>query len=149
MALGTFLLAFSLAYYANTSPGTDSSREIFKVVDQMPLFPGKDCGDVWQYAKRKQCADRAMLDYVYQHIRYPKKARDLGIEGMAVIRFVVEPHGAITNVSIVRDPGAGTGEAAAKVIRDMQNTSMRWEPGLHKGKPVRVSFHLPVKFKLK
>jgi protein TonB len=90
-----------------------------------------------------------MLDYIYRNIRYPQKAHDLGIEETAVIRFVVEPHGAITNVSILRDPGAGTGEAAAQVVRDMRQVGMRWEPGLQKGKPVRVFFHLPVKFKLR
>lgn len=124
------------------------SREIFKIVEKMPLFPGIDCGEIKKYHKRKACADRAMLSYIYHHVKYPKKARDANHEGMAVVRFVVEPNGVITNIEVVRDPGMGLGEAAAKAVRYMKTDNLRWEPGLQKGKPVRVQFNLPVKFKL-
>jgi TonB family protein len=123
-------------------------RDVFKVVEQMPLFPGSNCGDKSKYKKRKNCADRAMLEYIYDNVRYPKRARDRNISGVAVVSFIVEPHGAITNVEIVRDPGGGLGEAAAKTVRKMRKDNLRWEPGLHKGKPVAVRFNLPVKFKL-
>ena len=128
-----------------TSP---DSRKVYKIVDQMPLFPGNNCGDITDYKMRKQCADVAMLNYVYDNIRYSKKAKEKGVEGMAVVSFIVEPHGAISNIAVVRNPGAGLGKAAAKVIKKMREEGMRWEPGLRKGKPVRVQFNLPVKFKL-
>ena len=67
---------------------------------------------------------------------------------MAVVSFVVEKNGVITNIKVVRDPGMGTGEAAAKVIRYMKADNIRFEPALQRGKPVRVQFNLPVKFKL-
>ena len=127
---------------------SSSGREVFKVVDQMPVFPGRNCGDMSKYKKRKNCSDRAMLEYIYKNVRYPKRARDRNISGMAVISFVVEPHGMITNIKVVRDPGGGLGEAAAKTVRKMRKDNLRWEPGLHKGKPVAVQFNLPVKFKL-
>lgn len=125
-----------------------NGREVFKVVEQMPLFPGRNCGDLSKYKKRKKCSDRAMLEYIYKNVRYPKRARDRNISGMAVISFIVEPHGAITNIEVVRDPGGGLGEAAAKTVRKMRKDNLRWEPGLQKGKPVAVRFNLPVKFKL-
>ena len=124
------------------------SREIFKIVDRMPIFPGVDCGDIRKYKERKQCSDKAMLGYIYSHVKYPDNAREEGVEGMAVVSFVVEKNGVISNINVVRDPGAGLGEAAAKVVRRMRADNIRWEAGLHKGKPVRVQFNLPVKFKL-
>jgi protein TonB len=123
-------------------------RDVFKVVEQMPLFPGRNCGDLSKYKKRKKCSDRAMLEYIYDNVRYPKRAKDRNISGMAVVSFIVEPHGAITNIEVVRDPGGGLGEAAAKTVRKMRKDNLRWEPGLQKGKPVAVQFNLPVKFKL-
>lgn len=132
---------------ADARPSTQG-RKVHKVVDQMPLFPGSNCGDLSDYKKRKACSDRAMLEYIYHNVRYPKRARDRNISGMAVVSFVVEPHGVITNIEVVRDPGGGLGEAAAKTVRKMRKDNLRWEPGLHKGKPVAVRFNLPVKFKL-
>ncbi len=126
----------------------EKERDVFKIVEQMPLFPGQKCGAMLDYKKRKECADRAMLNYVYSNIKYPKRARDKKITGMAVVSFIIEAHGAISTVKIVRDPGGGLGEAAAKVIRKMQQDNLRWEPGLQRGKPVAVQFNLPVKFKL-
>jgi TonB family protein len=124
------------------------SREIFKVVEQMPLFPGAKCGDIKKYSKRRVCSDIAMLEYTYSHVKYPKEAREEGISGMSVVSFVVEKNGILSNIKVVRDPGAGLGDAAAKVVRQMRAENTRWEPGLQKGKPVRVQFNLPVKFKL-
>ncbi|MEM6769556.1 MAG: energy transducer TonB [Bacteroidota bacterium] len=117
-----------------------NSREIFKIVEQMPIFPGVDCGEIRKYPKRKACSERAMLEYIYSHIRYPKKARDRGAQGMAVVSFVVEKNGVLTNIKVARDPGFGMGEAVAKVVRYMKADNIRFEPGLQKGKPVRVQF---------
>lgn len=124
------------------------SREVFKVVEQMPIFPGVNCGEIRNYPKRKACSDQAMLDYIYGHIRYPKRAREKGAQGMAVVSFVIEKNGVLTNIKVVRDPGYGLGEAVAKVVRYMKADNIRFEPGLQKGKPVRTQFLLPVKFKL-
>ena len=123
-------------------------RDVYKVVEQMPLFPGKKCGDKFDFAERKACSDQAMLKYIYANIRYPKKARDRGVQGLAVVTFVVEAHGAISDIELVRDPGAGIGKAVKKMVKQMAQDNPRWEPGINRGKPVAVQFALPVKFKL-
>ena len=116
-------------------------KEVFKVVDQMPYFSG--CEDV-RKRKRKACADRKMLKYIYKNIRYPAYARKKGVEGMVVIQFIVEKDGSITNPKIQRDIGGGCGEEALRIIKLMP----KWNPGLQDGKPVAVQFNLPVRFKL-
>ncbi|WP_116126375.1 energy transducer TonB [Lewinella sp. IMCC34183] len=147
-----FFVATPTAPRVTTVPAVEvevaKDRDVFKVVEQMPLFPGADCGDLEDYADRKPCAERALLDYVYDHVKYPKEARDRGKQGMAVVRFVIEPHGVMSDIRLVRDPGAGLGEAALKVVGKMKNDNTRWEPGLQKGKPVPVEFNLPIRFKL-
>lgn len=118
-------------------------NDIFKVVQEMPRFSG--CEDMKGTVKEKEeCAKNKMLEYVYRNIKYPKEARTKGIDGMSVIRMVIEKDGSVTNVSTLRDPGAGTGPEAARVVRKMPN----WVPGKQNGELVRVQYTLPVKFKL-
>ena len=114
--------------------------EIFKVVEQMPLFGG--CTD-------KACSDRAIITYIQENIKYPAIARENNIQGRVYIQFVVERDGKVSGVNVVRDIGGGCGPAAQKVIQDMNTLAKGWAPGLQRGKPVRVLYTLPVSFTLK
>jgi len=110
----------------------------------MPMFPGCE-DDRSSKEEIRECATMKMLEYIYAHVRYPEIAKENGIQGTAVIRFVVEKDGRITNAEIVRNPGAMTGEAALSVVKSFP----KWIPGKQREVPVRVQFNLPVKFKLK
>ncbi len=127
-------------------PPEPEVAEIFKVVEDMPRFPG--CEDLGTKQEKMQCAQKKMLEYVYKNIKYPAIARENGIQGRAVIQFVVEKDGKITDAKILRDPGAGTGAEALRVVEAMNDLPERWTPGKQRGKPVRVQFTLPVSFKL-
>lgn len=122
-----------------------SYEEIFKIVEEMPRFPG--CEDIADLTERKQCADKNMLEYIYKNIKYPKEARDAGVEGMVVVSFVVEKDGSISTPRIMRDIGAGCGEEALRLIYLMQER-VHWTPGKQRGRKVRVQFNLPIRFKL-
>ena len=127
-------------------PPPPAEEEIFKVVEQMPLFPG--CEDLGSYAEKKACADKKMLEFIYGNIKYPAIARENGVEGMAVVSFVVEKDGTVKDARVVRNPGAKTGEEALRVVELMNTKGYKWNPGMQGGRPVRVQFNLPVKFKL-
>ena len=118
----------------------------FVIVERMPLFPGCE-GD--SYAENRKCSDRELLQFIMKRVRYPKLAREVGVEGTAVVRFVVERDGQITNIELLRDPGAGTGAEAIRVVKTMQEQSGIWTPGKQRGVPVRVMYNLPVRFKMK
>ena len=125
---------------------TDSlpGDEVFKVVEIMPHFPGCEEMNFELEAEAKKCADKKMLEFIYANIKYPKEAREGNIQGMVVIKFIVEKDGSISNVKLLRDIGGGCGEEALRVA----NAMPRWTPGLQRGRAVRVQFNLPVKFKL-
>ncbi|MBK8489563.1 MAG: TonB family protein [Saprospirales bacterium] len=123
-------------------PPQPKVEEIFKVVEDMPRFPG--CEDESNKDDRKKCAEQKMLEYIYKNIKYPAIARENGVEGTVVITFVVEKDGAITDARIARDIGAQCGQEALRVVDDMP----KWVPGKQRGRAVRVQFNLPVKFKL-
>ena len=85
-----------------------------------------------------------MLQFIYGNIKYPALARQYGIEGMAIVKFVVEKDGSITNVESVRGICNEIRDECIRVVKLMP----RWDYGMQRGKPVRVQFNLPVKFKL-
>ncbi len=104
-------------------------QPVFVVVEQMPHFPG---------------GEKALMKYLATHIKYPALAKESGIQGRVFINFVVEPNGKIDHVKVLRGIGGGCDEEAVRVVEGMP----RWVPGRQRGKPVRVSFNLPIKFTL-
>ncbi len=128
-------------------PPKEEPEEIFKVVEQMPRFPG--CEDVSGSNEDKyQCAQQKLLEYIYKNVKYPAIARENGIQGRVVVQFVVEKDGSITDAQVVRDIGAGCGDEALRVVNSMNDMGQKWTPGKQRGKSVRVQFTLPVSFKL-
>ncbi len=124
-------------------PPPAPDNEIFKIVEQMPMFPGCE-NQALDKDAMKACAEKKMLEYIYGNVKYPAIARENGVEGKAIVAFVVERDGSITDAKVVRGPAAGLSEEALRVV----NTFPTWIPGKQRGKPVRVSFVLPVQFKL-
>ena len=103
--------------------------EIFTIVEEMPDFPG---------------GTQKLAEYLAKNIKYPQMARESGIQGRVFISFVVEPDGSVSNVNVMRSLGGGCDEEAVRVVKSMP----KWKPGKQRGKPVRVSYILPVNFKL-
>lgn len=115
----------------------------FIIVEDMPRFPG--CEDeIATKAEKKACAEAKLLAFLGNNLRWPALARDMGLEGMVVVRFVVERDGSVTNIQIMRDIGGGCGQEAVRVVGLMP----RWVPGKQQGRTVRVQYNLPVRFKL-
>ena len=106
-----------------------SETEIFQIVEEMPSFPG---------------GEGKLMEYVAKNIKYPQIARETGIQGRVFVGFVVEPDGSISNVKLLRGIGGGCDEEAMRVIKSLP----KWKPGKQRGKPVRVSYQIPVFFKL-
>jgi len=104
-------------------------EEIFMVVEQMPEYPG---------------GIKSLYKYIGTNIRYPNIARENGVEGKVYVNFVVEPTGKVSNVKVLRGIGAGCDKEAIRVVKTMP----AWTPGRQRGKPVRVSYNLPISFKI-
>lgn len=121
-------------------------EEIFKVVEDMPRFPG--CEDNADKEARRSCSDQKLLSFLHDHIRYPKTDLENGIEGAVVVRFIVEKDGSLTGTKIVKHVGAGCGAETLRLIQSMNDKGIHWIPGKQKGIPVRVEFFLPVQFKI-
>lgn len=141
-----FLFAFVLAAQSQLADTT-----IYKIVDEMPRFPGCEQLDTTAEVKNK-CAEQALLIFFNRNIVYPQVARNEEIEGTVVISFVVEPDGYISNPKLIKDIGGGCGEEALRVANAMngalQDANLKWKPGKNKGTTVRTQLNLPIRFKL-
>lgn len=127
-------------------PAMDEKAEIFVVVEDMPRFPG--CEETsGSSSDKRQCANKLMLEYIYANIQYPEQAKKEGKEGTCIVSFIVSKSGRIKNAKVLRDPGAGLGEEALRIVNSMNENDILWIPGKQRGRPVDVRFNLPVKFK--
>jgi periplasmic protein TonB len=104
-------------------------KKVYDFVAQKPEFPD---------------GDKALFKYLSENIKYPAIARENGIEGKVIVKFVVSRDGSIQNATVVRGIGGGCDEEALRVVKGMPN----WKPGKNNGKPVNVTYNLPVSFKL-
>ena len=117
--------------------------EIFTVVEEMPRFPWCESEDMSKVEKRR-CAEEKLLRFVAKNTKYPMLAKDSAVEGTVVMNFVVNEDGSISDVTIARDIGAGCGTESVRVINKMP----KWIPGKQIGRPVKVRFTLPIKYRL-
>lgn len=121
--------------------------EVLPIAEQMPRFPG--CEDLKGTREEKRaCAEKSLMSYIYEHLKYPQIDKEYRNEGTVIVRFVVDKEGKVSDIKVVRDVGIQCGKEAERVVRMMNDMKERWTPGKQRGRPVNVQFTLPIKFKL-
>ena len=103
--------------------------EVYQLVEQMPEFPG---------------GEAKIVEFISKNIHYPQAAKEKGIQGRVFIGFIIEKDGSISNVRNLRSVDSELDAEAMRVVESMP----KWKPGMHEGEPVRVSFQIPIHFKL-
>ncbi len=126
-----------LLFFINLSFGQtveENTETIYKYedVEDAPTFPG--CEKKKKTKKRNKCAQKNLMKFITKELKYPIAAEYNKKEGMAIITFIVEKNGQITNAKISSNPGHGMGEDALRIVNKMP----KWNPGTIVGKPVRV-----------
>jgi TonB family protein len=89
----------------------------------------------------------SMYQFIAENIHYPVTALEQGIMGIVYVGFVVDTTGNMVDIQVKRGIGGGCDEEALRVVNLMAATK-RWTPGMHEGKPVRVTFTMPITFAL-
>ncbi len=121
-------------------------HELYKVVEEMPRFPG--CEEAKTQTEREACSNLNLMKYIYSNIKYPKLAKENGIDGRVVVSFVVEENGSISNAKVVEDIGGDCGNEVIRVVNLMNTMPQKWIPGKHKGNNVAVQYQMPISFRL-
>jgi TonB family protein len=119
-------------------------KEVFVVVEEMPMFPG--CEDVKE--DQKKCSHGKLVAFISANLKYPKDAEKAGVEGKVVVQFIVNETGDIQDIQITRSLGYGCDEEVLRVMNVMKTMDPKWIPGKQRGKTVSVQLKLPFSFKL-
>jgi len=82
--------------------------------------------------------------FLGREIMYPVYAREHNIEGTVILSFIVEKDGKIEKIKVLSPVYDEIDQEAIRALK----RAPKWNPGLAYGIPVRVSYTLPVKFKL-
>lgn len=114
--------------------------------ERMPRFPG--CENLIDNKEKKMCGDEKMKAFIYNELKYPKKAFKKNIEGVVVVSFTVGTDGILEDIELVRDIGSGCGKEALRVMKKMR-VHKKWIPAIQNGKYVKVRFNLPITFSVK
>ena len=107
----------------------DSETDVWQIVEQMPGFPG---------------GEAKLVEFISKNIQYPQTAREKGIQGRVFIGFIVEKDGSVSHVTNLRGVDSELDAEAIRVVESMP----KWKPGMHNGEFVRVSYQIPIHFKL-
>lgn len=118
---------------------TNKTPYHFKVVDKMPVLI--DCPN-FPNEQRMKCKEGTLTSSL--RINYPEFERRMGIEGKAIIQFVVNKEGGVENLNITR----GLSEGIKRSILNSFPKESIWEPANDDGKTVKVLYSLPINFKL-
>lgn len=107
----------------------EEEEEVFVVVEHMPEFPG---------------GDLALRKYIAEHVQYPEIAKENGLQGKVYIQFVINAKGEVEQVKVARGVDPALDKEAIRVVQGLP----KWKPGSQSGKPVRVSYNVPINFQL-
>ena len=114
-------------------------------VETLPAWKGCPSGTEVAPEHVRTCTEQAIANFVVSNLMYPKKARRKGIEGRVIVKFIVEKDGEVSDVKVVKGAHPMLDDEAQRVVESMP----AFLPGMQRGKPVRVSYHLPFNFSLK
>lgn len=109
---------------------TNGEATTYKVANQAPEFKGGLNG---------------MYSFLAQNIRYPADAQRAKIMGKVFVGFTVCTDGSLCDFKLLRGAHKLLDQEALRVAKQM---NMKWKPGSLRGKPVRVTYSLPVAFML-
>lgn len=110
--------------YENNNNGREFSK-----TEVLPEFPG----GIQEFYK-----------YLSKNLKYPKEARDNNTQGIVSVNFIVEKDGSLSNYKVLRGVSKELDEEALRAMK----LSPLWKPGKKNDKVVRVSYTVPISFKL-
>jgi len=108
-----------------TSKKAKSEKEVFYVVESLPVYPGGNPALANTIMKKAQ-----------------KYATVKKIKGKAHIGFTVSAKGNVTNVKVLKKSNDTAAKAAVAIVSELDT----WKPGTQRGKPVSVNYTVPIEF---
>jgi periplasmic protein TonB len=126
--LSIILLSFILITTSYAQSAKKDKNKVYEIAEKMPEFPG---------------GDDKLMNYLSSNIKYPSYAKENEIEGLVMIKFIVNKDGSISDAHVVKGIKGGCDEEALRVVKSVP----KWIPAKQKGKKIRVYLYLPIDFR--
>ncbi len=92
----------------------------------------------------KMPAIKGGMAAIGKKVRYPRIAREMGIQGVVYVGFIVDPEGKVIEPKILKSVAKPLDEEALRVI----TKEVKFTPGYYQGKAVPVRMVLPIRFRI-
>jgi protein TonB len=107
---------------------SSGNSKVYTVAEQMPEYEG---------------GESAMAKFIQANLVYPKIEKEKNIEGKPVVKFTVNEDGSVSDVELLKAISPGLGQEAVRLAY-----LLHFKPGRQGGRAVRVSYALPISFRL-
>jgi protein TonB len=107
-------------------------------IEEVPVFPGCE-----NETDKRACFAKMIQRHISKVFRYPEQERELGIQGRVNVMFDIKKDGTIGNIR-KRGPNGNLENEAARIIGELP----KMIPGKQRDRNVKVSFAIPITFKL-
>ncbi len=107
-------------------------------IQEVPIFPG--CENA---TDKRACFGKMMQQHIKKVFRYPELEQEMGIQGKVSVMFDINKDGSIGNIR-KRGPNGNLEDEAARIIGKLPKMT----PGKQRDQNVKVSFSIPITFKL-
>ena len=117
---------------------------VFFVIFSCVVFTQqKDDKGVYLSAE-KMPAIKGGMAAIGKKVKYPRIAREMGIQGVVYVGFIVDPEGKVIEPKILKSVAKPLDEEALRVI----TKEVKFTPGYFQGKAVPVRMVLPIRFRI-
>ena len=113
------------ALFSGLSAQQKDDRGIYLTAEKMPVIKGG-------------------MVAIGRKIRYPKVAKQMGIQGVVYVGFVVTIEGKVSEPKVLRSLAKPLDKEALRLVTE----DIKFTPGYHQGNAVPVRMVLPIRFRL-
>ncbi|WP_324025513.1 energy transducer TonB [Maribacter sp. BPC-D8] len=107
-------------------------------IEEVPVFPGCE-----NEKDKRACFNDMMQKHIRKNFRYPEMAQEMNIEGRVNTTFMINNDGTIGTIR-KRGPHDVLEKEAVRILSKLPKMT----PGKQRGSAVKVSFAIPITFKL-
>ena len=121
----SFIIAFFLLLTSSIYGQQKDDAGIYLNAEKMPVIKGG-------------------MAAIGKKIRYPKIAKEMGIQGVVYVGFIVDEDGKVKEPKVLRSLAVPLDKEAIRVIEE----DVKFTPGYHQGNAVPVRMVLPIRFRM-
>ena len=114
----------------------------FAVIENVPVFPV--CDTCPTEEERKACFNQKIQEHIQSNLKYPVPALEMRISGRVFVKFDIDTKGRVTNIQR-RGPDRLLEDEAVRLIASLPTM----QPGMQRGKATKITYAIPINFKIR